>query len=110
MPYPEMLVAPMRAELTNGGFTELKSADEVVAFMEGNEDTTLVMVRLLVIRFAPPALPLDRPDSSRFSFSLMLLPSLIWGVIDSVRPTSLRSMVWNGLTEPEVPPVPVLLN
>jgi putative YphP/YqiW family bacilliredoxin len=44
MPYPEMLVAPMRAELTNGGFTELKSADDVVAFMEGNEDTTLVMV------------------------------------------------------------------
>ena len=36
MPYPEMLVAPMRAELTNQGFTELKSADEVVAFMEGN--------------------------------------------------------------------------
>ena len=44
MPYPEMLVAPMRAELTNGGFTELKSADDVVAFMEGNNDTTLVMV------------------------------------------------------------------
>ena len=44
MPYPEMLVAPMRAELTNQGFTELKSADEVVAFMEGNNDTTLVMV------------------------------------------------------------------
>ena len=44
MPYPEMLVAPMRAELTNGGFTELKTADDVVAFMEGNNDTTLVMV------------------------------------------------------------------
>lgn len=29
MPYPEMLVAPMRAELTNVGFTELKSAEEV---------------------------------------------------------------------------------
>lgn len=40
MPYPEMLLAPMRAELTNQGFTELKSADEVVAFMEGNNDTT----------------------------------------------------------------------
>ena len=44
MPYPEMLVAPMRAELTNQGFTELKSAEEVVTFMEGNHDTTLVMV------------------------------------------------------------------
>lgn len=44
MPYPEMLVAPMRAELTNQGFIELKTADEVVSFMEGNDDTTLVMV------------------------------------------------------------------
>lgn len=44
MPYPEMLVAPMRAELTNGGFTELKTANDVVTFMEGNQDTTLVMV------------------------------------------------------------------
>lgn len=44
MPYPEMLVAPMRAELTNNGFVELKSADEVKLQMEGNTDTTLVMV------------------------------------------------------------------
>lgn len=44
MPYPEMLVAPMRAELTNNGFTELKSADEVVAAMSDNNDTTLVVV------------------------------------------------------------------
>ena len=29
MPYPEMLVAPMRAELTSKGFTELKTAEEV---------------------------------------------------------------------------------
>ncbi len=44
MPYPEMLVAPMRAELTQGGFTELKTAEEVVAHIEGNMGTTLVMV------------------------------------------------------------------
>lgn len=44
MPYPEMLVAPMRAELTQGGFTELKTAEEVVSHIEGNMDTTLVMV------------------------------------------------------------------
>ncbi len=44
MPYPEMLVAPMRAELTNNGFIELKSADEVVAAMTDNNDTTLVVV------------------------------------------------------------------
>lgn len=44
MPYPEMMVAPMRAELTNKGFTELKSASEVEAAMNGNNDTTLVVV------------------------------------------------------------------
>ncbi len=44
MPYPEMLVAPMRAELSNQGFQELKSADDVNAAMEGNMDTTLVVV------------------------------------------------------------------
>lgn len=44
MPYPEMLVAPMRAELTNQGFTELKSADEVSAAMNSNNDTALVVV------------------------------------------------------------------
>lgn len=44
MPYPEMMVAPMRAELTNKGFTELKSAAEVEAAMNGNNETTLVVV------------------------------------------------------------------
>jgi putative YphP/YqiW family bacilliredoxin len=44
MPYPEMMVAPMRAELTNKGFTELKSAADVEAAMNGNNDTTLVVV------------------------------------------------------------------
>ena len=44
MPYPEMLVAPMRAELTNSGFTELKSAEDVVSAMSNNNDTTVVVV------------------------------------------------------------------
>ncbi len=44
MPYPEMLVAPMRAELTNSGFTELKTAEEVENAMNNNNDTTLVVV------------------------------------------------------------------
>ena len=34
----------MRAELTNQGFTELKSADEVSAAMNSNNDTALVVV------------------------------------------------------------------
>jgi putative YphP/YqiW family bacilliredoxin len=44
MPYPEMMVAPMRAELTHQGFTELKDASAVEAAMTGNTDTTLVVV------------------------------------------------------------------
>lgn len=44
MPYPEMLVAPMRAELTNNGFTQLTNADEVAAAMNQAEGTQLVVV------------------------------------------------------------------
>jgi len=42
--YPAELVAPMRAELANQGFQELKTANDVTAAMEGNTDTTLVVV------------------------------------------------------------------
>ncbi|MFD1629361.1 BrxA/BrxB family bacilliredoxin [Pseudopedobacter beijingensis] len=41
--YPEYLVAPMRADLTNAGFEELKTADEVKNAIEG-EGTTFVVV------------------------------------------------------------------
>jgi putative YphP/YqiW family bacilliredoxin len=44
MPYPEMLVAPMRSELTSNGFTELKNASEVEAAFGHDEGTTLVVV------------------------------------------------------------------
>ncbi|GAB1463350.1 BrxA/BrxB family bacilliredoxin [Pedobacter sp. UBA4863] len=41
--YPEYLVAPMRAELTNVGFDELKTAEEVDAAIKG-EGTVFVVV------------------------------------------------------------------
>lgn len=44
MPYPEMMVAPMRAELTNNGFEELKSAEEVVEKLDNMSGLTLVAV------------------------------------------------------------------
>jgi len=44
MPYPEMLVSPMRAELTNVGFKELKSTEDVVNSMSNNEGVTLLVV------------------------------------------------------------------
>ncbi len=41
--YPEYLVAPMRADLTNAGFEELKDAQEVKNAVE-SEGTVFVMV------------------------------------------------------------------
>jgi putative YphP/YqiW family bacilliredoxin len=41
--YPEYLVAPMRADLTNAGFEELKDAEAVTSAIE-SEGTVLVMV------------------------------------------------------------------
>lgn len=41
--YPEYLVAPMRADLTNAGFEELKTADEVKNAIE-TEGTTFVVI------------------------------------------------------------------
>ena len=44
MPYPEMMVAPMRAELTHQVFTELKTSEEVENAMNCNNEVTLVVV------------------------------------------------------------------
>ncbi len=44
MPYPEMLVTPMRAELTNNGFEELKSSEAVNEAFESTEGTVLLVV------------------------------------------------------------------
>jgi putative YphP/YqiW family bacilliredoxin len=44
MPYPEMLVSPMRAELTNVGFTELKTPEEVESTLPKAEGVSVVVV------------------------------------------------------------------
>lgn len=44
MPYPELMVAPMRQELTTHGFTELRSADEVDALLADASGTVLIAV------------------------------------------------------------------
>ena len=40
MPYPEMMVAPMREDLTRIGFTELKTPDDVDAVLGADTRTT----------------------------------------------------------------------
>ncbi|PFA70114.1 hypothetical protein CN378_02070 [Bacillus sp. AFS015802] len=42
--YMRQLVTPMRQELTQAGFKELGTEEEVVNFMENSEGTTLVVV------------------------------------------------------------------
>jgi putative YphP/YqiW family bacilliredoxin len=42
MPYPEMLVAPMRQDLVKIGFTELRTPDEVDALL-GQEKRTMLL-------------------------------------------------------------------
>lgn len=42
--YPEQLVAPMRADLTEAGFTELKTAADVDSALQNNSGTALVVV------------------------------------------------------------------
>jgi putative YphP/YqiW family bacilliredoxin len=44
MPYPEMLVAPMRAELSQNGFKELKDAESVTTVLDKGEGTQLLVV------------------------------------------------------------------
>ena len=44
MPYPEMLLAPMRQELTRLGVQELRSASDVEQVLGQPEGTTLVVV------------------------------------------------------------------
>jgi len=44
MPYPEELIAPMRAELTQLGVKELRTAAEVDAFSKDQKGTALLIV------------------------------------------------------------------
>ena len=44
MPYPEPLVAPMRAELSAVGVHELKTAEEVDQAFEASKDKTMLVV------------------------------------------------------------------
>ena len=44
MPYPEELCIPMRADLTNVGFVELKTAEQVANLLDKKEGSVLVIV------------------------------------------------------------------
>jgi len=42
--YPEELVAPMRSELTNVGFQEFRTADDVDNHLKNHKGTTLIVI------------------------------------------------------------------
>ncbi|MEZ4878692.1 MAG: BrxA/BrxB family bacilliredoxin [Chitinophagales bacterium] len=42
--YPEQMTKPMEAELTNAGFTALKSADEVQEILDKKEGTVFLVI------------------------------------------------------------------
>jgi putative YphP/YqiW family bacilliredoxin len=44
MPYPDLMVAPMREDLTRLGFRELRSADDVDGIFQNTSDPVLVVV------------------------------------------------------------------
>jgi putative YphP/YqiW family bacilliredoxin len=44
MPYPEFMVSPMRKDLTEVGFRELKTPEDVEAELNQTEDTLLLVV------------------------------------------------------------------
>lgn len=42
--YPEQLVAPMRTDLTEAGFQELKTPEEVESHLKNHQGTTLMVI------------------------------------------------------------------
>ena len=44
MPYPEMMIAPMRQDLVRVGFSEMKTPEEVDTVLSADKGTTLVAV------------------------------------------------------------------
>ncbi len=44
MPYPEQMVAPMRAELTSAGIQELLTSEQVESFFNHKQGTALLLV------------------------------------------------------------------
>lgn len=66
--YPEALVAPMRADLTDVGFRELKTPEEVIMELDHNEGTSLVVINSVcgcAAGSARPAVKMALTNSSK---------------------------------------------
>ena len=68
MPYPEMMIAPMREDLRRIGFTEMKTAGEVDAVLGGEKRTTLLVVNSMcgcAAGAARPAIHMSLQNANR---------------------------------------------
>ena len=68
MPYPEMMVAPMRQELTNLGVREMRTPEEVHETLGGTTEPTLVVVNSIcgcAARNARPAVAMALSTAER---------------------------------------------
>ena len=66
--YPEMMIAPMRQELTRLGVQELKTADEVQATLSDTSEPTLLVVNSMcgcAARNARPAVALALQNAKK---------------------------------------------
>jgi putative YphP/YqiW family bacilliredoxin len=66
--YPEELIAPMRAELTDAGFQELRTSEDVDNHLKDHKGTTLIVINSVCGCAAGAARPgvryaLDKSDS-----------------------------------------------
>ena len=68
MPYPEMMVAPMRQDLTRLGVQELRTADEAHAALKDAAEPTLLVVNSIcgcAARNARPAVAMALADAEK---------------------------------------------
>jgi putative YphP/YqiW family bacilliredoxin len=66
--YPEYMVAPMRADLTDVGFNELKTPEEVIAQLEKVKGTSLLVINSVcgcAAGMARPAVKMALTNSSK---------------------------------------------
>ena len=66
--YPEMMVAPMRADLTDVGFSELRTPEEVVNQLENSKGTSLLVINSIcgcAAGMARPAVKMALTNASK---------------------------------------------
>ena len=66
--YPEEMTAPIRADLTDVGFTELRTSDEVIDHLENMKDTALLVINSIcgcAAGMARPAVKMALTNASK---------------------------------------------